>query len=170
MGSLFPGNWHMIDEIDLVAMVADHAGLSRLCDDLEALADALPTLPGMEAAGRLRDDLLHFLPAHDARERHLCRRLFDQTADGGVASAIVHQIETGRAACIVQGQDLATALDPGAMPTTANTLGYMLRCFFQSCRQAMAFEELAILDLAGDRLTAPARVLLVASLTRRCAA
>jgi hypothetical protein len=46
----------------------------------------------------------------------------------------------------------------------------MLRCFFQSCRQAMAFEELAILDLARDRLTAPARALLVASLTRRCAA
>jgi hypothetical protein len=169
MGHHHPGNWHMIDEIDLIAMVSDHAGLARLCADLEGVADRLPTPPGSAEAARLAEDLVQLLPAHDARERALARRLFEDADHMQAGAAILRQIESRRAACIVQGQDLAAALAPGAMPATANTLGYMLRCFFQACRQAMSFEELAILHLAGGRLTPQARALLAASLSRRCA-
>lgn len=158
----------MIDEIDLAAMVADHAGLTRLCADLETVADELPDPPDSLEAARLRDDLLQWLPAHDARERAMMRHLFRNAGKSQPGPALLREIESRRAACLVQGQDIAIALVPGDMPATANTFGYMLRCFFQSCRQAMAFEELAILHLAGERLTADARRLLIGSLARRC--
>ena len=45
-------------------------------------------------------------------------------------------------------------------------LGYMLRCFFDGCRRAMDFTELAILALGERRLTRDARALLIGSLAR----
>ncbi|MCJ2036448.1 hypothetical protein [Methylobacterium sp. J-068] len=59
---------------------------------------------------------------------------------------------------------------PGAAGgISADTLAYMLRCFFAASRQRMAFEMLTILTLAQNRLTANARSLLVDSLSRRAA-
>jgi hypothetical protein len=159
----------MIDEVDLIAVVVDHAGLSRLCADLEAVADRLPLPPDPADAARLREELLHLLPAHDARERAFARHILAPAGGGPAAPAILRQIEKRRAACVVQGQDLAAMIAPEAMPASADMLGYMLRCFFEACRQAMVFEELAILHLARRRLTGDARTLLIRSLTLRCA-
>lgn len=161
-------DWHMIDEISLVGMVVDHAGLAQLCADLEAVADRLPITPDPVEAARLREGLLQLLPAHEARERALCRRLFDQSKKRPAAAAVLRHIEHQRAACVVQGQDIATALID-ATRHAPETLGYMLRCFFDACRQAMAFEELAILYLSSRRLTRDARSLLLRSLAHRCA-
>jgi len=161
-------DWHMVDEIDLVAMVVDHAALARLCADLEAVADRLPVPPDPTDAARLREGLLQLLPAHEAREHALGRQLFGKASKTPPAAAILCHIERQRAACVVQGQDVATALADAARHAP-ETLGYMLRCFFDACRQAMAFEELAILHLSSRRLTRDARALLLRSLVRRCA-
>ena len=66
-------------------------------------------------------------------------------------------------------QDLIAALDPESTEPDRfppEMLGYMLRCFFDGCRRAMDFTELAILALGERRLTRDARALLIGSLAR----
>lgn len=159
--------WYMIDEIDLAGMVADHAGLGRLCDDLETMADRLPAPPGDGIVQHLREELVNRVPTHDARESALLARLFDDQATQPGTEPILEQIRCRRASCVVQAQDLVAAFKGDGIAPGPETLGYMLRSFFQTCRQCMAFEELAILHLGADRLTASASALLVQSL-RRC--
>lgn len=160
--------WHMIDEIDLVGLVADHAGLAQLCNELEAVADALPILPSQEERDRLREELEHRLPTHEAREIALLDALFDRMRASHLDRAILGHIAARRAACVVQAQDLVATLRGDGHPPAAETLGYMMRSFFQSCRQGMAFEELAILHVSARRLTPAARDLLRRSLEARC--
>jgi hypothetical protein len=168
MGLGGPSSWYVIDEIDLVGMIADHAGLARLCDELEALADSLPDPPDREIMRHLQSELENRVPIHDARERALLRSLFGARSATPVAEALLGQIQGRRLACLVQAQDLVAAFKgDGGLPTP-DTLGYMLRSFFQTCRQGMAFEELSILHLAGARLTPAARSLLAHSLVQRC--
>ena len=42
---------------------------------------------------------------------------------------------------VVLAQDLATALQPGESGLSPGTFGYMLRCFFDGCRRAIALKE-----------------------------
>ena len=160
--------WHMIEEIDLAAIVADHADLARLCDRLEDVADALPRLPSQAMADQLCRDLEHRPRAHEMGERTLFDLLFDGDPIAPGRAAAFRHIRHRRSAHVVQAQDLVTALQPGNSSLPASTLGYMLRCFFDGYRTDMAFEELAILQFAGDRLTPDARALLEHSLELRC--
>ncbi len=160
--------WHMIDEIDLVAMIADHADLELLCDRLEDVAVALPRLPSPSMALELCGELDHKPPTHEARERALLRMLFGSDPMASSQAVALQHIHHRSGAHVVLPQDRAGALQPDGVSIPANTLGYMLRSFFEGCRAAMAFEELAILHFGRDRLTPGARVLLEDSLEARC--
>ncbi|EIZ80745.1 hypothetical protein WSK_0718 [Novosphingobium sp. Rr 2-17] len=164
------GSWYMIDEIDLAALLANHAGLARLCAELEAVADRLPSRPTKAEVARLSEELLLRLPASDRRDRTTLNHIFLGTHDSEPGKAALAEIGRQRSVCIGQAQDIASVLDPNDLSKlTVETLGYMLRCFFQSSRQAIVFEELAVLHLAAARLTAEARALLVESVARHCA-
>lgn len=164
-----PMGWYMIDEIDLIALLIDHAELACLCDMLESVADALPTLPEEDDAAWVCRELENRLPTHEARERRFLETVFaPRTMPNG--EAVLDRIRCRSVSQVVQAQDLVAALLPGASPLPATTLGYMLRCFFEACRADMAFEELAILGLAEQRLTSAARTLLRDSLDRHCRA
>ncbi|MDR7256416.1 hypothetical protein J2X47_000577 [Sphingomonas sp. BE270] len=157
----------MIDEIDLIALLADHAELARLCDLLEGVADDLPALPADDDATSLCHMLEHRLPTHEAREHRFRETVFAaQSMPNG--EPLLDRIRCRGVSQIMQAQDLIAALQPSASPLPATTLGYMLRCFFEGCRADMAFEELAILVLADRRLTPTASTLLRDSLERRC--
>jgi hypothetical protein len=161
--------WHLIEEIDLVAMVSDHADLARLCSDLEACADGLPTRPHATETRRLRGVLERQPLSHHVRQQTLSEKLFAATRrNPGLSAALAH-IRCRGIAQVGQAQDLAAALRPDSISPTAETLGYMLRGFFDGCRADMAFEELAILQFAGERLTASARAFLSWSFAARCA-
>ncbi|HEY0269706.1 MAG TPA: hypothetical protein VGC10_01800 [Sphingomonas sp.] len=164
------GGWHMIEEIDLVAMIADHSDLGRLCDRLEEVADALPGLPPAGAAVRLCQELEQRPPMHEAYERALLDTLFGSAPEAPGQEAAFQHIRRRSGSHVVQAQDLVTALQPGGPRLPPSTLGYMLRCYFEGCRCDMAFEELAILQFAGERLTPDARALLEHSLAMRCQA
>lgn len=158
----------MIDEIDLVAMVADHADLGQLCDRLEDVADALPRMPLAGANLRLCHELEYRPATHEAREHALVKRLFGTGTTEPCGVAALQHIRHRSGSHVVQAQDLVTAFQAGDPCLPPSTLGYMLRCFFEGCRASMAFEELTILQLAGDRLTPRARILLEHSLEARC--
>lgn len=138
-------------EPSLETLEEDHAIQLVLCRDLEALADGLPGLPGLPGIRRLCDRIIcvvdtHFDRAEQAlaalppavrpgeeelerlREMHLMDSLHGHDLVVALWQHAAHQghCGTGRAA----------AARPGV-----GQLGYMLRCFFDGCRRAMALKE-----------------------------
>jgi len=159
----FARRWHVIDEIDLVGLVADHAGTERLCMRLEACADRLPERPAPAEIDDLCAALQSRVLDHIDREDRLLAAMFADEVRDPLCRALLDHIHARHVACTVLAQDLIASLNataPGHRTICAEALGYMLRCFFDGCRAAMAFEELAILALAGTRLTREARALL----------
>ncbi|MEG3175785.1 hemerythrin domain-containing protein [Sphingomonas sp. RB3P16] len=154
--------WHMIAEIDLVRLVADHAALDRLSDRLEELADRLPQRPGPREAEALCEDLRGRLGQHVVREERLFAALFTAGPSSPLCHALLDQIGRRHTTCLLQAEDVIAALQPDPVEPLlcAEAFGYMLRGFFEGCRQAMANEELAIVALGEARLTPGARRML----------
>lgn len=124
----------------MTALLDEHDELARLCDELEVFADHLPAPTSFGFVTTLRR-IERLLPL---RHRH-ARELFESMdASGGPQQApklmkrvLAHHLED---------EDLlddlleAISASPGtSLP--ANTLGYMLRCFFSGCRRAMLLDE-----------------------------
>ena len=88
-----------------------------------------------------------------------------------LAENILDHIRVTHGTCTVQAQDLIAALDQyrrTEQSVTADTLGYMMRSFFDNCRHLIAFEQLAVLQCAGDRLTRDAKCLLNDNIAAVC--
>ena len=164
----FARRWHVIQEIDLVRLIGAHRRRAALCDRLEDLADGLPALPApadmaslcrdiLTVATRDQDDKLPFL---EAMLRHGADPLTD---------ALLDHIRMRQWADVAMAQELVAALCPEAPDSrpAAETLGHLLRGFFTGCRRGIDFEQLAILALAGHRLTQEARTMLVEALAQR---
>ena len=165
--------WHMIEEIDLVRFIAGQSAWLRLCADLECMADRLPDrAPREETAaisaelGRLVGDL------HDGFPRQI-EELLGESATTPLARSLIDHVAARDAARTVHAYDLIEALVPPPTSTSqvdAETLGYMLRCFFEGVRQTVALERLSLFELGGDRLTAGARILLTDRIIECCEA
>lgn len=145
--------WHVIDEVDLAAVLADRAEARALCAALERVADALPALPAAEQAAALCAALTRFDDARQLRIEQLAGKLTGRSS-GPIAKVILAHIRACHSLDSIHALDLASALDE-AVRDEASTpaLGYMLRCFFDGCRRAMMFEQLALIHLAGPRMT-----------------
>lgn len=148
----------------LSALVARHGVQARLCAELEAMADRLPERP--DALGRralaaaLKCYQVEMTVAMEDLEASL------QCAGSGqaLAKTLLAHISLRRIATVATADDLIVALehhgDRILRCPCAEALGFMLRSFFDSCRDALALEEVAILLVAGDRITPAARTLL----------
>jgi hypothetical protein len=167
----FSRGWQVVQEVDLMRLVAFHTGVAALCDALEQCADALPALPDPATCARLCSGL-EMVIATGEDDRCPVAPLLRPSGTDPLGTALSRLIETRRAANTVYAQELLAALrhDEGTPAPDAATLGYMLRCFFTGCRAAIELEQLAILAAAHQRLTAEGRALLVEALGRRAAA
>lgn len=163
--------WHVIDEIDLMPLVATHLRAEQLCRRLERCADALPVRPDDEELAGLCEELEATAFAHAALENAVLDLLFGKHPDPFGETLLAH-IHARHVTCAVQAQDLLAVLRPQTVERSpcAATLGYMLRCFFDGCRAAMAFGELAVRTLADRRLTPAARLLIEDRLHASCRA
>lgn len=173
-GTLLPfaRRWHVIHEIDLVPFVAWHERLRRLCDRLEACADALPDWPAPREMDELCRGLRDVIERETARDGAFIAELFGRDLRDRLAAALLRRVDTSQTADLIYAEDLIAALEAGPPVggrAATETLGYMLRGFFVSRRQMLAFEGLAILALGHNRLTADSRTLLVDSLCRQIA-
>jgi len=160
-----PARWHLIDEHDIGWLIVDHAEQRCLCNRLERIADGLPDRPLSGEAGEMRAALRSFPKGHFSAEAELFLWLADQSTFGW-ADNVVHEILRNHAIDAVHADDVAAELEH-ADTAHIGQLSYMLRCFFDGCRRAIAFEELALLKLGGDRLTPSARSAVIASLGSR---
>ncbi|CAN5222907.1 hypothetical protein BH09PSE3_BH09PSE3_10500 [soil metagenome] len=170
-GSVVPfcRQWHVIHEVDLVRLAADHAMLRRLCNELEACADALPLSLSPQQLQSLCQRLREFVAKYEVADEVLLKTIFGRNPTDKLTRSLICHIQARHAADAAHAHDLITALDPQAADHdrfSVEALAYMLRCFFDGCRRAMDFEELTILMLGGNRLTPNARELLVSGLSR----
>ncbi|UFN49965.1 hemerythrin domain-containing protein [Roseomonas sp. OT10] len=160
--------WKARAEAGIAALSADHVRLRALCDRLEGLADRLPALPAAEERGRIARQLATLVPCHQAMERAVLDDLFPEAREDPLGHALLDRIASQHALDELHAQDLGAVLDAAdasGPPGGAAALGYMLRCFFDGCRRALAFEELSLITLARHRLPPDATRLLAACLS-----
>lgn len=156
----FHRRWHVISEVELAPLLADHAAVRRMCREVEALADRLGDYPGIEERSAIANLIHGCIREHVAVTGRLLEQIFagEQLSfgDGVLTRILLDQIADG-----VHAEDVAEALRSEILePERLDMLGYMLRCLFDSCRRALEFEELALLSLAGHRLSKGARTAL----------
>jgi len=119
----------------------DHLIQRILCSDLEAVADNLPILPSTLEVRRLCDRIMRVTATHFVR----AEQVFDSLPIGqrpGAATLemlhAMHQLDE------LHGHDLIVALWQHVGRTNGSHVGelaYMLRCFFDGCRRAIALKE-----------------------------
>jgi hypothetical protein len=152
----------MIDEIDLVGLIAEHQRWLRLCARLEAVADALPERPTMIEVAALRAQLRNLLPDGGAMTDFPLRALFVREAAEPLGHRLLERLRLRRSVLSAEAQDLEDMIAPEAQErVAADTLGYMLRCVFTTCREVAMLELLALLVIAPARLTQAARAVLI---------
>jgi hemerythrin-like domain-containing protein len=151
--------WRIIDEHDIVLLVAEHGEQRQLCSMLERIADELPAVPSHAMMLDVGQRLSSYAQRHFPLEARLFVRLAGQ-ANCPTSERILKEIGHNHAIDAIHADDLAAALQRlsgSTRPAHPGELAYMLRCFFDGCRRAIAFEELALLKLGGERLTPAAR-------------
>ena len=141
--------------IDIIAQ--DHTLQEDLCDLLERIADSLPSSVDRgiaenvlgyldnDLAVHIRDEeegLFPLLEAHAATHQAIpgiLERLTDEHAiDAFYAEEVCEELRM---------------LASGREPHNANSLGYLLRGFFETQRRHLAWENMTILPLARQLLT-----------------
>lgn len=172
-GSVMPFSrrWHVIQGIDLVRLIGAHHRRAALCDRLEAVADALPTLPTPEKTAALCEELVDTVMRDECDELPYLEKMLLRGPDA-LADALLDHLRLRQSSDAAMAQELIAALRPEAEEhrPAADALAYLLRCLFSGCRRAIDYEQLAIMALAGDRLTASARMLLVKAIASRAVA
>ncbi|MBB5694982.1 hemerythrin domain-containing protein [Muricoccus pecuniae] len=164
VGARFCESWRQRAEARIGAVVAEHVVLRALCDRLEAMADGLPGLPPEEERHALARQLTTLLTPHHKREALLLEDLLPEDGAAPMERALLERIRGQHVADAVHAQDLAAVLETASGEGDGQALGYMLRCFFDGCRRALAFEELTILNLARRRFSPRTDALLTACL------
>jgi len=128
----------------LQEMEDDHQIQRALCHDLEAIADALPKAPPHAQLRRIAERIERVSKQHHPHALALLLSLPPEqrpSQEALSALAAMHSIDTSH------GEDLITALWNYSESDTdrqEGALGYMLRCYFDGCRRAMAFKEALI--------------------------
>ncbi|MFA5970213.1 MAG: hypothetical protein WC816_13345 [Sphingomonas sp.] len=152
-----------MDEHQLAAVIARHAGHARLSARLEMVADRLPERPTQNEADELCDMLAEYRAERESCPSVLESALLSADIDGPVARALLDHIATCRTSNVATAGDLISALDPArddGRHLCAEALGFMLRSFFDTCHHSQAMEEIAILLVANKRMTEGARAML----------
>jgi hypothetical protein len=166
----FRRNWHVVNEVDLAPLLADHAAVRRMCQRAEDLADQLGDGPELEQRVSLAETVRCCIRDHVKVTSAFLQRIFTGEAlrfgEGVLARILLGQISDA-----MRAEDVVDLLQTETLDSEKiDMLSYMLRCLFDNYRRAIDFEELALLSLAGTRLSAEARLALEHSLERGGAA
>ena len=138
--------------LTIEALHEDHVIQRWLCDDLERVADLLPTLPTLPELRRISDRILRITSSHFARaERVLGAMPAGQRPTPAMLEAL-HQMHVQDE---MHGQDLVVTLwqHVGTVAgANVGQLSYMLRCFFDGCRRAIRLKESYLAESRPERV------------------
>ncbi len=153
-----PSNTPRLSSADLDI---DHQVQEALCHDLEDIADALPQLPTPAKVRRLAERIERVVDEHFPR----AERVLAELPEGRrLTERELRRLRSMHTMDAVHAEDLVDVLWARVCdrPIGSQTdLAYMLRCFFDGCRRAIAYKE-SLLDrrcrqrVSRDRLSAPA--------------
>lgn len=125
----------------LIELDHDHQVQQALCADLERMADELPAIQPPAKVRRIAERIEAVPATHFARAEFLLGSL---PAECRPSDIELHRVAEMHAIDSVHADDLVGALweylarRPGL---ASGQLAYMLRCFFDGCRRAIAFKE-----------------------------
>ena len=130
----------------------DHDARGALCTELELLADGLPALPAPARVRRLCNQIEAVTSLHFRR----ADSILVAAAVGLDVSPVGDMLEQLRDMHVMDathGEDLISVLwDSTARSTILRPgeFGYMLRCFFDGCRRAVALESMMLTLIEKD--------------------
>jgi len=131
----------------------DHDVRGALCAELESLADGLPSLPCPARVRRLCNQIEAATSFHFRR----ADAILIAAADGLDVPPVPEMLGRLRDMHVMDamhGEDLITVLwdstARGAV-TRPGEFGYMLRCFFDGCRRAIALESMVLAAIEKER-------------------
>ncbi|BAK64803.1 hypothetical protein SLG_01280 [Sphingobium sp. SYK-6] len=123
------------------AIREDHIVQRMLCRDLETLADGLPALPAPQEIQHLCERIEHVTATHFKRAEQYFAALPPAVRPNDAALAALrrmHELDE------MHAQDLVNALLQQSRQGDRDQVGqlaYMLRCFFDGSRRAIALKE-----------------------------
>jgi len=135
----------------------DHDAQLALCVELERLADMLPSLPPPRRVRRICRHIEFVTTRYFRRAETIFADALTTRPDPALRQMLA-SLSSMHALDAVHGEDVVAALWDGTARGRAvrpDELGYMLRCFFDGCRRAVALEEALMLLIgpaAGARL------------------
>ncbi len=122
----------------------DHVVQRSLCHELEIVADRLPSLPAADEILRLCKSIQRVTATHFSRAERLFADLPLAHRPGPAFLSALHEMHQFDR---MHGEDLASELWHSIAPGARRDVGklsYMLRCFFDGCRRAIALKESGI--------------------------
>ena len=137
---------------------AHHAAQSRLCDELEAIADSLPDNVDPQAClGAARTMCGLLARAHAFEENTLWPELRHLQKSSERLNQSLERLRYEHWEDESYAEELSTVLTDWAMCTgkrNAEATGYMLRGFFEGLRRHIAFEREHFVPILNDGLEA----------------
>ena len=135
----------------------DHAKHGYLCDDLEQIADSLPDDVDKKLCQQVAMTLRFDLPLHHLDEENgLFPLLHAHSEEKPSINPILNRLSEEHAADESFAEELIEELDHLALTgkaKNAETLGYMLRGFFESYRRHIHWETDVLLPMARQMLS-----------------
>lgn len=136
-------------ELDLVA--ASHRRQLALCTELETIADSLPDRADPQRCLHLARALCRIvMDAHELEERVLFSRVGDMEPRAPDLAASIERLRWEHFEDLCYGEEIRDALydlGRGDPRIGGDTLGYMLRGFFEGMRRHVAFEREVLVPL-----------------------
>jgi hypothetical protein len=124
----------------------DHEAQRALCAELEQVADGLPDLPPPPRVRRLCGQIELVATRHFPRAEAILADL--GSSEGSLRGRVMRSLSEMHSLDAVHGQDLVAALwssVAAGVVIKPGELGYMLRCYFDGCRRAIAVQEALLL-------------------------
>ncbi len=148
----------VIDEVDVAALLSDHADVRQMCDQVEALADRLLEAPDHDERTAIAD----LIQSRFRKHVEITSRFHERVIAGEqlrVGAGMLRRILLEQVAIGMHAEDVGEMLrEKGVDASRTDMLSYMLRCLFDGCRRLLDYEELAFLYLGARRYTPGARI------------
>ena len=129
----------------------------KLCRSLELIADQLPNEVDRSLCQKTYDKLRSKLPIYHQNEEALFGLIGRRASRSMGLDAILTQVSEEHAIhnCYAEEfYELLDALNAQRHNQNYDMIGYMLRCFFETIRRHLQWEELTLMPLAEHALTA----------------
>ncbi|MBW8282522.1 MAG: hemerythrin domain-containing protein [Rhizobium sp.] len=139
-----------LDRQDLATLGRNHEDLLRLCRDLEDLADSLPFAIDEARCRDVAEQVVPLLTRTQEFEEQLLFPDLDRSAGSCFAAMMIERLKNEHRCDRMAAEEISLTLKAmlrGHCGLTFETIGYMLRGFFECVRRHVASEKAMINQL-----------------------